>query len=125
MITTAPETGRITLTLKADTIKALRLLALLKDESQNDVAEALLIAGGLHNAVDSEWSAGKVGEPKPVAMVPVQVLPTLKPVLTPAPQEAASISHAVPSLPKPATPRGGLMPEIPEINPNLEEEPPW
>ena len=28
MITTTPETGRITLTLKADTIKALRLLAL-------------------------------------------------------------------------------------------------
>ena len=67
----------ITLTITAHTIKALRLLALLKDESQNDVAEALLIAGGLHNAVDSEWSAGKSDQPKPTttAPAPVQVPP--------------------------------------------------
>lgn len=60
-----PETGRITLTLTTRTIKALRLLALLKGESQNQVAEDLLIAGGLHNAVNSEWSAGKSDQPKP------------------------------------------------------------
>ena len=122
MITTTPETGRITLTLKADTIKALRLLALLKDESQNDVAEALLIAGGLHSAVDSEWSAGKPEQPKPTATAPapVQVMPT--PVTTPMP-------------PKPASPRDGCMPEVPKVADDDEpspwskdlkdEDPPW
>lgn len=94
-----PDTGRITLTLKADTIKALRLLALLKGESQNDVAEALLIARGLHNAVDSEWSAG---QPKPT------------PVTTAAPQAA------------PATPPDYKRGWMPEVTPSTkDEDPPW
>ena len=101
-ITTIPETGRITLTLKADTIKALRLLALLKGESQNDVAEALLIAGGLHNAVDNEWSAGKSDQPKPTAPAPIQAAPT---------------------PPKPANPRDGWMPEVPKVTDDEEVSP--
>lgn len=102
MTITTPETQRITLTLTAHTIKALRLLALLKDESQNDVAEALLIAGGLHSAVDSEWSAGKsdpLPTPKPE--------PTTIPVMAPAPV------HQVPTAPpKPAPARIAMMPDV-------------
>ena len=118
MTITTPDIGRITLTLKADTIKALRLLALLKDESQNDVAEALLlIAGGLHHAVDTEWSAGQL---KPMA-APVQVMPT-----------PVTIPQAAPTPPKPANPRDGWMPEIPKVTDETEvspymkdEDPPW
>ena len=126
-ITTAPETGRITLTLTAHTIKALRLLALLKGESQNDVAEALLIAGGLHNAVDSEWSAGKPEQPKPTAPAPVQVMstptPTPKPVTTAAP---APIPQAAPAPPKPASPRDGQMPDVPPPpTGSADDEIPW
>jgi hypothetical protein len=96
-----PDTGRITLTLKADTIKALRLLALLKDESQNDVAEALLIAGGLHNAVDTEWSAGKSDQPTPVTTAPI-------------PQAA------------PTTPPDYKRDWMPEVTPSTkDEDPPW
>ena len=110
-----PDTGRITLTLSTRTIKALRLLALLKDESQNQVAEDLLIAGGLHSAVDSEWSAG---QPKPTATAPVsQVTPTPQPVTTPAP-----IPQAAP--PKPASPRDGWMPEVPKVA-DEDEPSPW
>ena len=120
MITTTPETGRITLTLTAHTIKALRLLALLKGESQNDVAEALLIAGGLHSAVDSEWSAGKPDQPKPTATAPapVQVMPTP----TPAPQAPAPIPQATPA-PKPASSRDGWMPEVPKDADDEEPSP--
>lgn len=124
-----PDTGRITLTLKADTIKALRLLAILKGESQNDVAEALLIAGGLHHAVDSEWSAGKPDQPKPAAAASVQVMPT--PVTTPAPQASAPILQVAPAPPKPASLRDGQMPEVPKVtkgtesDPYLDEEIPW
>ena len=127
MITTTPETGRITLTLKADTIKALRLLALLKDESQNDVAEALLIDGGLHSAVDSEWSAGQT---KPTATAPVQVMPAPVTTPTPAPLAPAPIPLAPPA-PKPVSPRDGWMPEIPkvtddtEVSPYLKDDVPW
>lgn len=53
------DTGRITLTLTSPTIKALKLLAILKGQNQNSVAEDLLIQGGLHDAVDSEWGGGK------------------------------------------------------------------
>jgi len=104
-----PDTGRITLTLKADTIKALRLLALLKGESQNDVAEALFIAGGLHKAVDNEWNAGQT---KPTATAPVEVMP----VSTPTPQ-------AAPMPPKPVSPRDGWMPEIPKVADDDEPSP--
>ena len=119
-ITTTPETGRITLTLTAHTIKALRLLALLKGESQNDVAEALLIAGGLHSAVDSEWSAGKPEQSKPTAAAPVQVTPTPKPVTTAAP---APVPQAAPAPPKPASPRDGWMPEVPKVTDDSDVSP--
>jgi hypothetical protein len=128
MTITTPDTGRITLTLKADTIKALRLLALLKDESQNDVAEALLIAGGLHSAVDNEWSTGQL---KPTAAAPVRVMPTLVTVTTPTPQAPAPFLQVAPTLPKPASLRDGQMPEVPTVtkggedDPYLEEPIPW
>jgi len=60
----------ITLTPKGKSIKALRLLALLNNKSPNDLAEAVFIAGWLHNAVDIEWSAGKSDEPKPRETAP-------------------------------------------------------
>jgi len=123
MTITSPDTGRITLTLKADTIKALRLLALLKDETQNDMAEALLIVGGLHSAVDSEWSAGKT---KPTATAPVHQIPPMpKPAPTPAPMAPAPIPQATPAPPKPASLRDGWMPEVTEVSPYMDEEPPW
>lgn len=115
MTTTTPDTGRITLTLTAHTIKALRLLALLKGESQNDVAEALLIAGGLHSAVDSEWSAGKSEPTKPTATAPapVQVPAAPKPEPTSIPVMATAPVHQVPTAPpKPAPARIAMMPDV-------------
>lgn len=61
-----PETGRITLTLSTETIEQLRLLALLRRETQNEVAEALLVAGGLGSAVEAALEARKP-VPGPVA----------------------------------------------------------
>lgn len=105
------------------------MLAPLKDASQNQVVEALFIAGGLHSAVDSEWSAGKSDQPKPTAAAPVsQVTPTPKPVTTAAP---APIPQAAPAPPKPAFPRDGWMPEVPkvtddtEVSPYLKDDVPW
>jgi hypothetical protein len=120
MTLTVPETGRITLTLTTRTIKALRLLALLKDESQNEVAEAMLIAGGLHNAVDSEWNAG---QPKPTATAPLQVMPTPVTTPTPAPLAPAPIPQATPMPPKPASFRDGQMPEVPKVADDDEPSP--
>jgi len=104
MSLTVPETGRITLTLKADTIKALRLLALLKGESQNDVAETLLIAGGLHNAVDCQWNAGKLAE-VPVSVPEPPVAPLTIPVFQAAPVPPSPLQKpsAAPAAPSPTS----------------------
>lgn len=113
------------MTLTAHTIKALRLLALLKDESQNDVAEAMLIAGGLHSAVDSEWSAGQT-KPTATAPAPVQVPLTPKPVTTAAPQAPApaSIPMMATVPPKPEPTRAGWMPDVSKP-PADGDELPW
>jgi hypothetical protein len=96
-------------------------MAFLKDESQNQVAEDPLIAGGLHKAVDSEWSAGKPDQP--TATAPVQVMPAPKPEPTPAPQAPAPVPQEAPAPPKPVSPRDGWMPEVPKVTDDDEPSP--
>lgn len=113
MSNNAPELGRITLTLTTRTIKALRLLALLKDETQNEVAEALLIAGGLYNAVDNQWreqkpveATGTISAPKaaPEPSSTPQLHPAL-PSSTPKPPAAAATPSTTPQPARPITPQ--------------------
>lgn len=93
------DTGRITLTLTTPTIKALRLLAILKGENQNAVAEALLVQGGLHGAVDSEWSGGKpdTAPDKPSPAPPPGATASIPSVLSASePSLAASVLSVAP-----------------------------
>lgn len=59
MSASSQESGRLTLTLNTRTIKALRLLSVLKDLTQGEVAEQFLTRGGLHFAADSELKNAK------------------------------------------------------------------
>lgn len=104
----SPETGRITLTLTANTIRKLRLLAHLTGVSQNDVAEDLLVKGGLHAAVDRELAAVKPAL-EPENAVPFDPAPTqqVAPSASPAPSQ-----HAPDPIPMRAS------------NPSQDEPPP-
>lgn len=125
-----PDTGRITLTLTTRTIKALRLLALLKDASQNQVAEDLLIAGGLHHSVDSQWNAGKPADaPVSLPEPPAPPMTTHASKAAPVPTAllhkpaAAPIHHAAPAPVKPAP--IAIMPEVvddTEVSPYMKDE---
>lgn len=113
-----PETGRITLTLTSSTIKALRMLALLKGENHNQVAENLLIAGGLHKAVDTEWSTEMPGRPEPTETAPVSQVPlTSEPVSEPEPEPIST------EPPAPVDYKRDWMPEVRKVNDNSEVSP--
>lgn len=122
MNTPTPETGRITLTLSTSTIKALRMLALLTGKTNNQVVEDLLNKGGLHAAVETQWTAGK-------------------PDASPNPPPPAPVSPAVPQIPSPARPAPPLLlprmsapPSTPpqpaqegqkSADPGVEDDVPW
>lgn len=76
------------------------------------MAEDFLIAGGLHHAVDSEWSAG---QPKPTAAAPAPV--QVMPVTTPTPASQAPPDY-----------KRDWMPEVPkvadEVSPYMKDEEP-
>lgn len=83
MNTPTPETGRITLTLSTSTIKALRMLALLTGKTNNQVVEDLLHKGGLHAAVETQWTTGKA-DASPNSPPPAPASPVVPQVPSPA-----------------------------------------
>ena len=76
MKASTPETERLNLALSIPTIKALRMLAVLTGETQNKVAEDLLIKGGLHDAVEVAWIVDVCNRPAKSAMPASQASPT-------------------------------------------------
>jgi hypothetical protein len=119
MTATTIETGRITLTLTAETIKELRVLALLTGQNQNETAEDLLIKGGLRAAVDRQLSALKPEHTPEHPLIPNGV---------PTPTAPAHV-HEFPPAPKPEPPRAAVT--VPVYSPHssdvagTEDEVPW
>lgn len=109
--------GRISLTLREDTIRALKLLASLKGTPPSTAAEGLLLSGGLHEAVAAELDAARAGGSK--------VIPTSIP-LQPAdiPTGAASPVTSNTSLPHPypATPISKKVAKVPNDD---DDKIPW
>lgn len=120
---TAPETGRITLTLSAGSIRALRMLAVLKRASQNAVAEFYLTQGGLHTALAKALGEQQFKKP---AAEPAQA-PSMAPSASLAPSQASVppiVSSAAPRSPSVSAapvvtvasspPKQVLIPEAPQ-----------
>jgi len=124
MTSTLPGTSRITLTLSTRTLKALRMLALLKEENQNKVAEDLLIAGGLHAAVETQWRSEKPFE----APATLQVTsPKLEAALAAPPTTSSSkpITKVAPIPVKPEPVRLAMMSDVPKPASEPDPEIPW
>ena len=67
-----PETGQITLRLKLDIIKSLRILAVMRDASLNAIAEDFFLEGGLHATVDRELNRDGMEREKVVLNEPCE-----------------------------------------------------
>jgi hypothetical protein len=115
MTATTIETGRITLTLTAETIKELRVLALLTGQNQNETAEDLLIKGGLRAAVDRQLSALKPEKVPEQPLIPNGVS---------TPTEQINV-HKVPPAPKPEPSHAAMTVPVFSSRQDPEEEVPW